>query len=214
VELSPARQKLLFVVIVVVLAVLGYYLVLPALHHTPKAAGAVDSPSPSPSTAAAAPLATVVPPTSAPVATPSAGAVNIYNWLPFTEQNLVTAAQVTRQFCVDYDTYTYTESASTYIGKLSGLVVSGLGSTLEEGYETPGTASLRTGQKEISSATASIVNLRAFGPGSLTFVATITQHLVSSKGTTNASTQFAVTLTGSGNSWQVNDIEPAQDGNS
>ena len=49
--------------------------------------------------------------------------------------------------------------------------------------------------------------LLVFGPTSLTFIVTATQHLVSSHGTTNASTQYAITVTGSGTSWQVNDIE-------
>ena len=40
------------------------------------------------------------------------------------------------------------------------------------------------------------------------------QHLVSSHGTSNGSTQYAVTLTGSGSSWQVSDIELASAGNS
>ncbi|HEY1622792.1 MAG TPA: hypothetical protein VGG16_03260 [Streptosporangiaceae bacterium] len=216
-ELSPARQKLLFVVIVVVLALLGYYLVLPATHHkngTTASPPASSSPTsvtqPSPAQPASATPA-VVP---ASTDSPAGGSVNIYDWLPFTKQNLIAAAQVATQFCVDYDTYTYTESASAYIGKMSSLTVSELASTLEEGYETPGTASLRTGQKQISSATAAIDNLRAFGQQSLTFVVTISQHLVSSKGTSNASPEFAVTLIGSGNSWQVSDVEPAAEGNS
>jgi hypothetical protein len=209
VELSPARQKLLFVVIVVILAVLGYYLVLPH-HQNNAAAHRPAAPASTSATEPADPVATVTP---AVTQSPAAGPVDIYDWLPFTEQDLAAAAAVATQFSVDYDTYTYTESASAYIGKLNDLVNSELASTLEQGYETPGTAGLRTGQKEISSATATVSSLRAFGPQSLTFVVTINQRLVSNKGTTSASSQFAVTLAGSGSNWQVNDIEPASDGN-
>jgi hypothetical protein len=216
-ELSPARQKLLFLVIVVVLAALGYYLVLPAQHgSSAKAADAAGSPTPSPAavsstTAAAAPLSTVAPGnTQSPVAN---GPVNIYNWLPFTEQDLSIAAATATQFSVDYDTYTYTESAATYIGKMNSLITSDLAASLENAYVAPGVKGLRTGQKQISSATASIYQLRAFAQQSLTFVVTITQHLVSNKGTSNGSNQFSVTLTGSGSNWQVYDVEPAADGN-
>jgi hypothetical protein len=59
----------------------------------------------------------------------------------------------------------------------------------------------------VSTGTAVINSLRSFGPSSLTFVVTATQHLVTSQGTTNGSTKYAITLTGSGPSWQVNDIE-------
>jgi hypothetical protein len=217
-ELSPARQKLLFVVIVVVLAILGYYVMLPALHHTAKAAAAGSSASP---TAAQAPLvSTVAPPASQSPAgqspadqSPSGGPVNIYNWLPFTEQDLAAAAAVTTQFCVDYDTYTYTESATAYVGKMSGLIVSNLAASLESAYAAPGVVATRTGQKQISSGTATIIQLRAFGPLSLTFVVTATQRIVGNKGTSNASPQFAVTVTGSGSNWQVSDIELASEGN-
>jgi hypothetical protein len=68
-------------------------------------------------------------------------------------------------------------------------------------------AKVRTDQKQVSTGTAAITSLRAYGPSSLTFIVTGTQHLVTSKGTSNGSTQYAVTVTGSGTSWQVNDIE-------
>src|SRR5271170_4860928 len=101
-EMSPARQKLLFVAIVVALALLGYYLVLPGLnHHTAATAAPAlsSSPSQSPDPVYSA----------APVVTKSSsGSVSIYDWLPFTEANLAAAAQATTQFCVDYETYTYT----------------------------------------------------------------------------------------------------------
>jgi hypothetical protein len=44
-------------------------------------------------------------------------------------------------------------------------------------------------------------------------VVNTTQHLVSSHGTSNGSAQYAVTLTGSGSSWQVSDIELSSAGN-
>ena len=59
-----------------------------------------------------------------------------------------------------------------------------------------------------------IDSLRTFGPSSLTFIVTATQHLVSSHGTTNGSAQYAITVTGSGTSWQVNDIELSTAGQS
>jgi hypothetical protein len=207
VELSPARQKALFVVIVVVLAVVGYVLVVPALHSRgaakPTATATALPSTPATTAPAAAPVATQVP----------AGNVNIYNWLPFTQQDLAVAAATAVRFGVDYDTFTYTESAASYVGKMTGLITGQMAATLQNGYMTPGVAALRTGQKQISTATASIVSLRAFGPSSLTFIVDVTQRLAGSRGTTNGSTQYAVTLTGSGGNWQVSDIELASVGN-
>ena len=84
--------------------------------------------------------------------------------------------------------------------------------TLQSLYSTPGVAKVRISQKQVSTGTAVIDSLRTFGPSSLTFVVTAQQHLVTSHGTTNGSAQYAITVTGSGTSWQVNDIEPSDGG--
>jgi len=96
---------------------------------------------------------------------------------------------------------------------MNGLVTGQLATTLQASYNTPGVASLRKSQQQVSTGTAAISSLRAFGSSSLTFVVNTTQKLVSSKGTTHGSTQYAVTVIGSGSSWQVDDIELASAGN-
>jgi hypothetical protein len=207
VELSSARQKLLFVVIVAVLAVFGYVLIVPGLH---KHSGAVPTPSShSSGTAVGAPS------TAAPVATAQApnGTANIYDWLPFTQQDLGDAAAVAVRFGVVYDTFTYTESAANYVGAMNGLITGQLAATLQNAYSAPGVQGLHTAQKQMSTATASIVSLRAFGSFSLTFIVNIAQRLQSSRGVSNGSQQYAVTVTGSGGSWRVSDIELSTVGN-
>ncbi len=214
-NLSPAQQKAVFVLVVVVLAALGYWLLLPKISHSSPPARAAASPTPS---AAASVPASQVPqgatPATVPASPAATGSVNIYSWLPFTQQGLADAAAVTVKFGADYNTYSYTESASGYVGSMNGLITGQLATTLRGLYSTPGVANLRTGQKQVSTGTAVITSLRAFGPSSLTLVITATQHLVTSHGTTNGSTQYAVTVTGSGTSWQVNDIQLATVGQS
>jgi hypothetical protein len=219
VDLSPAQQKAVFVLVVVVLAALGYWLILPKLSHSGGHSAAAGSTSPAASTLApaSAPAEASVPGTPAGTVTASpaaAGNVNIYSWLPFTQQGLADAASVTEKFCVDYNTFTYSESPAAYVAKMSGLITGQLATTLQASYSTAGVAALRTSQKQVSTGTAVINSLRAFGSSSLTFVVTTGQRLVSSKGTTTGSTQYAVTVTGSGSSWQVDDIELASAGNS
>jgi hypothetical protein len=203
-DLSPGQQKAAFALIVVVLAGLGYWLVVPALTHShghPQAAA-------SPTATSTAPSVAPTPTTSAAPASPAAaGIVNIYSWLPFTQQDLAAAAAVTVQFSVDYDTFRYTESAARYVGQMSGLITGQLATTLRAAYQIPGVAKLRTSQKQVSTGTAVINSLRAFGPSSMTFIVTAAQRLVSANGITTGSTQYAVTVTGSGRSWQVSDIE-------
>ena len=208
-ELSPRQRIAVFIGVVIALAALGYYLVVPAVNHRSANAGA-STPASTPSAAAPA-TTTQAPPVQASAA--AAGGPDIYAWLPFTQQNLAAAASVAMRFSVDYNTFTYTESATAYVGAMGGLVTSQLAGTLRAVYQTPGVAKLRTSQKQVSTGTAAISALRAFGPSSLTFILTAGQRLATSNGTSNASTQYAVTVTGSGSSWQVSDIELESAGN-
>jgi len=212
VDLTPGQQRAVFVLVVVVLAAVGYWLILPKVTHAKGHPQAAASP-----VASAIESASAQAPASAPAVTTSpaaAGNVNIYSWLPFTQQGLADAASVTVKFCTDYNTYSYTESAAAYVGAMNGLITGQLATTLQGLYSTPGVAKLRTSQKQVSTGTAAIDSLRAFGPSSLTFIVTATQRLVSSRGTTNGSARYAITVTGSGNSWQVNDIQLSNAGNS
>jgi hypothetical protein len=215
VDLSPGQQKALFAGVVLVLAALGYWLIAPKVSGSHAASATTPSPTPSVTTSAPAqPSAPVSAPASASVTPVAAGSVNIYSWLPFTQQNLASAAAVTVKFCTDYNTFSYTEDANAYLAKMNGLITAQLGTSLRNVYSTPGVAGLRTSEKQVSTGGASITSLRAFGPTSLTFVVTGSQHLVSSKGSSNGTTQYAITVSGSGASWQVNDIELASAGNS
>ena len=207
-DLSPGQRRAVFALVVIALAALGYYLIVPATRHSGGQAQAATSSAPASATpATSAPVPAVTAPATA------AGSVNIYSWLPFTQQDLAAAASVAARFSVDYNTFTYTESASAYTSGMGGLITGQLASTLQAAYQTPGVAKLRTSQQQVSTGTAVISSLRAFGSGSLTFIVNAGQRLVTSNGTTNGSTQYAVTVTGSGTSWQVNDIELASAGN-
>ena len=208
-DLTRGQRNAVFALIVIVLAALGYYLVVPALTRSHRGGQATAPPT------AAGQASSTAPAPAAPAASPAAPqAVNIYSWLPFSQQDLAAAASVTVRFSVDYDTFTYAESASGYVGGMAGLVTGQLASTLRADYQIPGVAQLRTGQKQVSTGTAVIDSLRAFGPSSMTFAVTAGQHLVSSHGTTSGSTQYAVTVTGTGGSWRVSDIELESSGNS
>ena len=209
-DLSPGQQKAVFALVVVVLAALGYWLIVPRMSHSN--GQAQPSPTPSPTESVPSPPASV--PTAVTVTPAPAGGVDIYSWLPFTRQGLAAAAAVTQKFLVDYNTYSYTESAADYVARMNGLITSQEATTLRGLYATPGVAKIRTDQKQNSTGTAAITALRSFGPSSLTFIATGTQHLTTGKGSSSGSAQYAVTVTGSGTSWQVSDIELSSVGQS
>jgi hypothetical protein len=210
VDLSPGQQKAVFAMVVVVLAALGYWLIVPKVSHS----RAEAQPSPNPSATQSVPSPPASAPPTATTSPASASGVDIYSWLPFTQQDLAAAAAVTEKFLVDYNTYSYTESAAAFVGRMNGLITTQLASTLRGLYAQPGVAKLRSDQRQVSTGTAVINSIRAFGASSLTFVATGTQHLTTTKGASNGSAQYAITVTGSGTSWQVDNIELSSAGQS
>jgi hypothetical protein len=208
-DLSPGQQKALFAVLAVALAGLGIYLLAPHGRSSAQHAGAASPGTPRPTSAQAAGATSAAP---APSPTGSSS-VNIYQWLPFTQQDLARASAVTTQFAVDDNTFTYKDSAASYVARMSGLITAQLGQKLENSFATLSVAQARSRQKQISTGTASINSLRTFGASSITFVVTATQKLSGSQGSSQTSTQYAITVTNSGGSWQVYDIELASAGN-
>jgi hypothetical protein len=214
-ELGVAQRRIAFVLVVLALAGLGVYLFTSASHGAaPQGAAAPRRSSPPVSQQPGSAPAT--PPASAP-ATPSASATqvpDIYRWLPFTPAGLSSGAAVAVRFGAAYGTFSYTQSAAAYVATMRNLIVPQLSGQLAAAYSTPGVASLRTSRKQVSTGTASILSLRAFGPSSLTFVMVITQQVTATRGGGPTATSYAVTLTGGDTSWQVSDIELAVAGNS
>ena len=193
-ELTPGRQRLVFVVVVLALAGLGIYLIeRPGLRRRARRRP-VRRPRPAtpPSASAAVTAAASVPPAVVPAATPAstAGGAEIYQWLPFTAADLSAAAQTTQSFAKDYATWSYTETAAAYAAKLSGLVTAPEAATLKNGYGTPGVAGPRAADKQVSTGSGTIDSIRSFGtdPTSITFLVTISQQVTSTQPTTHAVT--------------------------
>lgn len=213
-DLSPAQRVLAFLGIVVVLGGMGAYLLIPGVRSAVGhgSAGATPTATPTGGRAPSAPAPSTA--STAPVSpAPVGSAPDIYQWLPFSQASLAKAASVTEAFGAAYDTFSYQESTSAYLASLRGLTTSELSATLARAYGTPGVASQRTQQHQVSSARTVIDSIRTFGSGSLTFVATIVQTMHTKQGKSQNTTQYAITLTGSGESWLVNDIELASAGN-
>jgi hypothetical protein len=203
-ELSPAARRAAFVVIVCGFAALGAYLLGPAAHR----GAAADRPS--------AAVRSVRPPAPADqvrAAAPSRGQPDIYQWLPFTQSGLDAAAGTAVRFGNAYGTYSYTEAAAAYAASLQPITSAQLLGQIEAAYAAPGVAATRQSEKQVAVGTTTIGSLRAFGPGSLTFVVQVAQQLTESSGRTDQITDYAVTLSGAGTSWQVTDVELAAAGN-
>jgi hypothetical protein len=212
-ELSTAQRRLVFAVIVFVLAGLGVYLLDSAESGSSQAStGPTASPShhragPGTPTPSSQPTASA---TSPAAGSPSAGASqtpDIYQWLPFSKAGLASAASVTTRFGVAYATFSYTEKTSTYVASMRALISPDLAGQIAAAYSAPGVASLRTSRKQVSVGSADITSMRAFGPSSITFIVAITEQVTATKDGGPNKTSYAVTVTGGGTNWQVSGIE-------
>lgn len=215
-ELPPGQQKMLFAVVVVVLVGLGIYLTTGRGQTT--AVTSASSPSPAVGRPSGTAASTAVPPATVPPPAPIptvAGGADIYEWLPFTQADLTTAAKTTLAFAVSYATWSYTDSKAAYAARLAPLVTPQEAATLEYDYGTAGVAGARTAGKQVSTGTASITSISSFGasPASITFQVPIAQRLASTTGTTDSTSRYAITVVSSGGGWRVNNIELSTQGN-
>jgi hypothetical protein len=230
-ELSPGQQRGLFVVVVVVLAGLGAFLIGTGGHHAASGApapsvsatpaGGAQAPAASSSTGSAGTAPPSVEPGTTTVLPPAGttsakGQANIYDWLPFSQQDLTSAGKATLAFAAAYGTWSYTETPTAYIDKLNNLVTGQLANTLKASYATPQIARQRAQAKQVSQGSGGIAQIRSFSSGSrsITFLVNIVQKLTSTQGTSTTTTQYAVTCVPGPGSWEVNDIEYASAGNS
>lgn len=219
-DLNSAQRKLVFGVVVLVLAALGTFLLSGTLLHRDGNTGRgravgltapLSGPSPSPGPGLGSQPATVP---GGPGATPPPGTgPDIYRWLPFSQAGLAAAADVVGRFAAAYASYTYTQTTAGYERQFRGLVTTSLAAVLGRGFGTPGVAQLRTQQKQIATGTGRITGIRSFGANNITFVVAISQKVTGTKGTKRTTTDYAVTATGAATNWLVEDIEFASAGN-
>ena len=210
-EKASAQRKVVFAAIVVALAALGIYMFMPGALGV----GRSSKPPATPHQAAARPAPSATPAPTNPLPAPaSAGsAPDIYQWLPFTPSELTSAAHVVTEFSDAYGTWSYSQNADAYVATMSNLIEPGLSEVLAQSYSVPGVASARARQKQVSTGSSAIDSLRAYGSSSMTFVVTITEKITARAGRSQTSTQYAVTVSGVGTSWQVSDVELASQGN-
>jgi hypothetical protein len=221
-ELTTGQRRLLFVVVVLALAGLGFYLVSSrSSGGSPGAAASTPASTAQPATsgaAASSAAAASVPLSTVPSATPAStvGGAEIYQWLPFTAAGLASAANTAVTFAADYATWSYTENPAAYGAKFGGLVTAQEAATLENDYGTSGVAGPRNADKQVSTGSGTIDSISSFGsnPTSITFLVTISQQVSSTQPAKSLTGQYTVTVISSGNAWQVNDIELSGIGNS
>jgi len=216
-DLTSAQRKLVFAGVVVVLAALGAFLIIPNTLYRHASTGhgrAVGLTAPLPSTSPSQAPGSQQAATGGLGSSPQPGtSPDIYAWLPFSQAGLTAAADLVHKFAAAYASYTYTQSTASYERQFNGLTTTQLATVLARGFATPGVAQIRTQQKLIATGSGKITAIRAFGSNNITFLVAITQRVTGTKGTKQITTSYAVTVTGAASTWQVEDLELASAGN-
>jgi hypothetical protein len=143
--------------------------------------------------------------------TPSAGP-GIYRLLPFTQQQLTSAATLAGRFTALYGTYRYNQSLASYLARLKPLTTSSLQTALAQGAAAPGLLQQRAQGKTTATTRATVTAIRDIAGTSITFLVTADQHTTTAGVTRQHTQDYAVTVTSTAGAWKVYAIELASAG--
>jgi hypothetical protein len=206
-DLTDRQRKLLFAGLVVVLAAAGVFLTIGGGSHRHAGAGRTSTPTP---TATASQAGASAPPATG--STPSPGSVDIYSLLPFSQKDFSTAADVARRFTAAYGTYRYDEDPKTYVDRLRDMATPDVATQIQQGAVAPGVLAQRKQDQEVSTSDATLDSLRDMAKDQFIFLVTGRQHITKGGKTSDATQQYAVTMTRSGGGWVVFAFAPADVG--
>ena len=153
---------------------------------------------------------------TAPATTGSASALtaaDAQQLLPFTPDQITDAADLASRFAAAYTTHRYDEPPQTYLQRLMPMASPQLLPTIERAAADTATLTQRRRTHEISTGQARPEVIRALGPTSITFLLTVTDHTATIHASRQNVLHYALTLTHTGDGWQVYAIELATTGN-
>jgi hypothetical protein len=210
-DLTDRQRKLLFAGLVVVLAAAGVFLTIGGGSHRHAGAGRTSTPTP---TSTASQAGASAPPATGATPSPGSGSgsVDIYSLLPFSQKDFSAAADVARRFTAAYGTYRFDEDPKTYVDRLRGMATPDVATQIQQGAAAPGVLAQRKQDQEVSTSDASLDSLRDMAQDQIIFLATGRQHVTKGGKTSDATQQYAVTMTRSGGGWVVFAFAPADVG--
>lgn len=143
--------------------------------------------------------------------TPSAGH-GIYRLLPFSQQQLTSAAALVGKFTALYGTYRYNQPPASYLARLKPLTTSSLQTALAQGAAALGLLQHRAEGKTTATTSATVTAIRDIAGTSITFLVTADQHITTAEVTRQHTQDYAVTVTATAGTWKVYAIELASAG--
>lgn len=193
------RRGLAFAAIAVVLAAVGLYL---TVWSDPPEADPAEA-RPRPTTAAAS---------STPLATASDAPFDVYAYLPMTKEQLAAAADLAERFTAEYGTFRFDEDPAAYAARLKAYTTAELANTLVRTMTSAGTVEQQRKDRTVSTATATLKEIRQVERTSIVFVVTANRKVEAASGNQVVSEDYAVTVSQLGSDWRIYDILPATEG--
>jgi hypothetical protein len=135
-----------------------------------------------------------------------------YRLLPFTQQQLTSAAALAGKFTALYGTYRYNQPLAAYLARLKPLTTSALQAVLAQGAVAPGLLQQRGQGKSTVTTSATVTAIRDIAGTSITFLVTAAQHTTTAGITRQHTQDYAVTVSITAGTWKVYAIELASAG--
>jgi len=203
------RRGVVFAVVAVVLVAVGLFL-LPS--------GSSDEEEPEQRAQAAQERAGNASADPAGSAVPTAGAsarpeeFDVYEYLPWSREQLAGSADVARRFLAQYATHRHDEDPISYAERLRSFTTAELAESLTRTVTDPARVEQERADQVVSEGTAKIRRLRTFGENSITWVGTATERITAASGSREVVHEYAVTTIQVGDAWRVFDFNPAEAG--
>ncbi|MDS1272299.1 hypothetical protein RIF23_18575 [Lipingzhangella sp. LS1_29] len=197
--LSDGQQRFFLAVVVVALVAFGIYLAWANFQDD-------DAPPP------AADEDTEEGGAPAPMDVTDEDELDVFDWLPHSEEEFRSAAVTARDFAAAFGTYDHAESNEEYVDRMAELATDDFAETLTQGT---GGSALREDldeEERVSTGRADVLELRSITDEALVFVVDAQSIHESEDGASESLGEFAVTVTPEGGTWRVYDFQLADAG--
>lgn len=154
---------------------------------------------------------TTVPPS--PMPTTAKEDIDVLDWLPFSEDELLAAGATARAFGEAYGTIDYTEDPEDYFAGMEELASDDYAEVLSESTRAGAFWQEGAEAEAVADGRAEVQSIRTYGGDSITFVVEVQSITETADSEFDEELgDFAITVTSEGQGWQVHDFQPADAG--
>ncbi|MBE3000126.1 hypothetical protein IDM40_15635 [Nocardiopsis sp. HNM0947] len=148
-----------------------------------------------------------------PIPTTGEEDIDVLDWFPFSEDELLAAGAKAREFGEAYGTIDYNEDPEVYFAGMEELATDEYADVLSENTRAGAFWEEGSEAGAVAEGRAEVESVRTYGGDSITFVVEVQSITeTADSGFDEDLGEFAVTVTSEGQGWQVHDFQPAEAG--